>query len=152
MPLAQAIVDAPGLRPLTVVTTSLHAALLLGRAGDRTLTTVLPGGEQRADGVLAGAVTEDTLAGLHVGTAVVECAGIGWDGRVTARSMSDAATFDVVRRSAARTVVVVPHTRVGHPGLAQWATLDDVDVVVTDGPLDGEQLALLHDLRVVVAT
>jgi DeoR/GlpR family transcriptional regulator of sugar metabolism len=133
------------------VTTSLHAALLLGQAGDRTLTTVLPGGEQRADGVLAGAVTEETLAGLHVGTAVVECAGIGWDGRVTARSMSDAATFDVVRRSAARTVVVVTRDRVGQPGLAQWATLDDLDVVVTDGPLDVDQLTLLQDTRVVVA-
>ena len=151
VPLVRAIVDDPRLRPLTVVTTSLPAALLLAEAGDRALTSVLPGGEQRADGVLSGAVTEETLAGLHVGTAVVECAGIGPDGRVTARSMSDAATFEVALRVAARTVVVAARERVGRPGLARWASLEEIDVVVTDGPLDDDQAALLAGTRVVVA-
>jgi DeoR/GlpR family transcriptional regulator of sugar metabolism len=149
--IARAIVDDARLRPLTVVTTSLPAALVLAQAGDRRLATVVPGGEHRGEGVLSGAVTEENLAGLHVGTAIVECAGIGADGRVTARSMSEAATFDVVRRRARRTIVVVARDRVGRPGLARWASLDDVDVVVVEGPLDAPQAAVLAGTRVVVA-
>ncbi|PJI86682.1 DeoR/GlpR family DNA-binding transcription regulator [Luteimicrobium subarcticum] len=150
---AHALAERRAPRPLTVVPTSLRAALLLAGERDRGLVTLLPGGEQSPRGMLVGPVAEETLASLHVDLAVVELAGLGPDGRLTVGAFDEVAVCRTAQRAAARTVAVVPADRIDRPGLARWGGLADLDVLVTDAPPSSEVVARLAaaDVRLVVA-
>src|SRR5215469_5600182 len=116
--LAQCLLDVPG---LTIVTNSLRVANLFGSArGPEGASVLLTGGMRTAS---------DALVGPVVG--------------LTTPNLAEAETNRALIKVARRVVVLADHTKWGVVSLASFATLEDVDVLVTDSLLPAEAHAAL---------
>ena len=123
---------------LTVVTNSVPVAQLLHETSRSDLTVVLTGGVRTPSDALVGAVAVAALRGLHVDWLFL---GVhGFDDRVglTTPNLVEGETDRALVASSRRLVVVADHSKWGVVGLSTIATLDDVDVLVTDDGLDQE--------------
>ncbi|PJI94769.1 DeoR/GlpR family DNA-binding transcription regulator [Luteimicrobium subarcticum] len=149
--LAHELVRRTDLRPLTVVTNSLPVADTLYRADG--VTTVLTGGERTPSDALVGPLAEAALADLRVDVAFLGAHGVSVDHGLTTPNLAEASTDRALRAAAAATVVLADHSKWQVTGLARWARLDDVDVLVTDDGLEpaDRDAAAEHAGRVVVA-
>jgi DeoR family fructose operon transcriptional repressor len=122
---------------LTVVTNSLTLAGLL--AARPRVTVHLVGGRVRSR-TLASVDTwaVDTLAGLNVDMAVVGTNGFSVGRGLTTPDLSEAAVKAAMVAAGRRVVVVADSSKYGNDQFARFATLSQVDVVVTDDGLDAE--------------
>jgi DeoR/GlpR family transcriptional regulator of sugar metabolism len=148
--LAQCLLDVPG---LTIVTNSLRVANLFsaGRSPDGA-TAVLTGGMRTASDALVGPVADLTIRSLHFDTLFLGCSGIDPDAGLTTPNLAEAETNRALIKVARRVVVLADHTKWGVVSLASFATLDEIDVLVTDSSLPGEaQLALNGRISEVLA-
>jgi len=114
---------------LTVVTNSPRVADLLHNSQRDDLTVVLTGGVRTPSDALAGPVADATLRSLHVDTLILGVHGIDQVAGLTTPNRALIAT-------ARRVIVVADHSKWGIIGLSTIATLDQVDVLVTDAELD----------------
>jgi DeoR/GlpR family transcriptional regulator of sugar metabolism len=130
---AQALLDVPS---LTVVTNSPRVADLLHTAQRDDLTVVLTGGVRTPSDALAGPVADATLRSLHVDTLILGVHGFDQTAGLTTPNLIEAATNRALIATARRVIVVADHTKWGIIGLSTMATLDQVDVLVTDAELD----------------
>ncbi|MBI4901784.1 MAG: DeoR/GlpR transcriptional regulator, partial [Actinobacteria bacterium] len=83
-----------------------------------------------------GAWTRSALKHLRVDVAFMGTNGITPDNGLTTPDQSEAEVKAAMVKSAARVVCLVDHTKVGLSQLCQFASLDEVDVVVTDSGLE----------------
>jgi DeoR/GlpR family transcriptional regulator of sugar metabolism len=130
---AQALLKVPN---LTVVTNSPRVADLLHNALRDDLTVVLTGGVRTPSDALAGPVADATLGSLHVDTLILGVHGIDPVAGLTTPNLIEAATNRALIATARRVIVVADHSKWGIIGLSTIATLDQVDVLVTDAELD----------------
>lgn len=121
---------------LTVVTNSPRVADLLHNAQRDDLNVVLTGGVRTPSDALAGPVADATLRSLHVDTLILGVHGIDQVAGLTTPNLIEAATNRALIASARRVIVVADHSKWGIIGLSTIATLDQVDVLVTDAELD----------------
>ena len=121
---------------LTVVTNSPQVADLLHSSQRDDLTVVLTGGVRTPSDALAGPVAEATLRSLHVDTLILGVHGIDQVAGLTTPNLIEAATNRALIATARRVIVVADHSKWGVIGLSTIATLDQVDVLVTDAQLD----------------
>lgn len=137
--LAELIAATPALRPLTVVTNAVGAADVLHRAtpGDDRLEVILTGGVRTPSDALVGPVADATLARLRVDRAYLGVHGVDADG-LTTPNLAEAATNRALIASAAVTTVLADHTKWGVTGLARIATLDEVDLLLSDDGLPAD--------------
>ncbi|ROS76845.1 DeoR/GlpR family DNA-binding transcription regulator [Cellulomonas sp. PhB143] len=136
--LAARIATDPGLRPLTVVTNSVPVAEILHATGDPGLETILTGGSRTPSDALVGPVAERSLASLRVDLVFLGAHGVSADAGLTTPNIDEGATNSALVRCAARTVVLADHTKWDETGLARFAALEDVDVLITDDRLPGD--------------
>jgi DeoR family fructose operon transcriptional repressor len=137
---------------LDVVTNSLPVATALA---DRSGVTVhMVGGRVRGR-TLATVETwaTDTLGRLNVDVAVLGTNGISVARGLTTPDASEAGVKAAMVAAGRRVVVLADSSKYGQDHFARFATLDDIDVVVTDAGLDESAQALLRDAgpEVVVA-
>jgi len=130
---AQALLNVPN---LTVVTNSPQVADLMHNAQRDDLTVVLTGGVRTPSDALAGPVAEATLRSLHVDTLILGVHGIDEEAGLTTPNLIEAATNRALIATARRVIVVADHSKWGIVGLSTIATLDQVEVLVTDAELD----------------
>ncbi|GAA2402459.1 DeoR/GlpR family DNA-binding transcription regulator [Streptomyces glaucosporus] len=137
--LAQHLLDVPG---LTVVTNSLRVADVFhaaqradGASGGRApaATVVLTGGVRTPSDSLVGPVADAAIASLHFDTLFLGVHGISAEAGLSTPNLAEAETNRRLVRSARRVVVVADHTKWGTVGLSTFASLEDVDILVTDG-------------------
>ena len=121
---------------LTVVTNSPQVGDLLHSSQRDDLTVVLTGGVRTPSDALAGPVADATLRSLHVDTLILGVHGIDPVAGLTTPNLIEAATNRALIATARRVVVVADHSKWGVVGLSTIATLDQVDVLVTDAELD----------------
>jgi DeoR/GlpR family transcriptional regulator of sugar metabolism len=121
---------------LTVVTNSPRVADLLHNSQRDDLTVVLTGGVRTPSDALAGPVADATLRSLHVDTLILGVHGIDQVAGLTTPNLIEAATNRALIATARRVIVVADHSKWGIIGLSTIATLDQVDVLVTDAELD----------------
>jgi DeoR/GlpR family transcriptional regulator of sugar metabolism len=121
---------------LTVVTNSPRVADLLHNAQREDLSVVLTGGVRTPSDALAGPVADATLRSLHVDTLILGVHGIDHVAGLTTPNLIEAATNRALIATARRVIVVADHSKWGIIGLSTIATLDQVDVLVTDADLD----------------
>jgi DeoR/GlpR family transcriptional regulator of sugar metabolism len=125
--LAQCLLDVPG---LTIVTNSLRVAnLFTGNRGPEGTSVVLTGGMRTASDALVGPVADLTIRSLHFDTLLVG---------LTTPNLAEAETNRSLIKVARRVVVLADHTKWGVVSLASFATLDEVNVLVTDGVLSAD--------------
>jgi DeoR family transcriptional regulator, fructose operon transcriptional repressor len=142
----------PAERRLLVATNSVPIAARLSATPGVTLHVL--GGRVR--GVTQTAVGESTVRALEPFR--VDVAFLGANG-ITARhgfstpDETEAATKRAMARAAQRTVVLADSSKLGREHLVRFATVEDVDVLVTDGEADPDTVAALQEagIEVVVA-
>lgn len=139
---AHELVNVPN---LTVVTNSPRVADLLHNPQREDLTVVLTGGMRTPSDALAGPVADATLRSLHVDTLILGVHGIDQVAGLTTPNLIEAATNRALIASAQRVIVVADHSKWGIIGLSTIATLDQVDVLVTDAELDCEARRIVSD-------
>jgi DeoR/GlpR family transcriptional regulator of sugar metabolism len=130
---------------LTVVTNSPRVADLLHNPQREDLTVVLTGGMRTPSDALAGPVADATLRSLHVDTLILGVHGIDQVAGLTTPNLIEAATNRALIASARRVIVVADHSKWGIIGLSTIATLDQVDVLVTDAELDCEARRIVSE-------
>ena len=133
-------------RQALVMPMSLHAAEVL--APMEGVRLLMAGGEVRpGERSLVGPLATASLAAMRFDTAIVGCCGLA-DGQVTAHDLGDAEVKRAMRAAAARTVLVVDRSKLGRSATAVVCPIEEVDVVVTDGPIPEELAGMLRDAGV----
>ncbi|WP_062429640.1 DeoR/GlpR family DNA-binding transcription regulator [Herbidospora daliensis] len=134
------IVNSPPLATILAARASLNVIMLGGRVRGRTLATV-------DDWALR------PLADIHVDVAFMGTNGISVAKGLTTPDPAEAAIKRAMIASAQRSVLLADHTKFSDTFLARFATLAEIDVVITDTVLDAQVAAdlALHGPEVVRA-
>ncbi|MDH6228387.1 MULTISPECIES: DeoR/GlpR family DNA-binding transcription regulator [Streptomyces] len=149
-----------GVPDLTVVTNSVRVADVLhtarrspdgAEAGGPTV--VLTGGVRTPSDSLVGPVADRAIAALHFDLLFLGVHGISVEAGLSTPNLAEAETNRRLVASARRVVVVADHTKWGTVGLSSFASLSEVDVLVTDSGLPAVTRAELSELplRLLVA-
>lgn len=120
---------------LTVVTNSLPIGLQLAAHPNLTLLTL--GGRVR--GTTQAQVDRwalRSLADIRVDVAFMATNGVSTERGLTTPDLAEASVKEAMIASAGRVVLLADHTKVGADHFAQFGSLDDVDLLVTDADLD----------------
>jgi DeoR family fructose operon transcriptional repressor len=129
-------------RELVVLTNGLPIAMsLVNRPG---LVVLLIGGRVRGRTLAAvDSWALSALADSYVDVAFLGTNGISPERGLTTPDTTEAAVKRAMIAASRRSVVLADHTKVGNDHLARFASLDDIDVVITDSgiqPEDAERL------------
>lgn len=136
----------PSDRSLTVLTGALPTALAL--AGQENLTVLMPGGAIRARSLCAvGPWAVRDLSEVCVDTAFMGTNGLSIERGLTTSDQSEAVTKRAMISAARRVVVLCDHSKIGADDFFRFASLSDVDVLITDTDLDAD---LAEDLSAAV--
>ncbi|MBQ0985750.1 DeoR/GlpR transcriptional regulator [Streptomyces sp. F63] len=139
--LARRLVDVPD---LTVVTNSVRVADVFhtaqgaapsarpGAPRQAPATVVLTGGVRTPSDSLVGPVADQAIRSLHFDLLFLGVHGISAEAGLSTPNLAEAETNRRLVRSARRVVVVADHTKWGTVGLSSFASLEEVDVLVTD--------------------
>ena len=123
---------------LTVVTNSVRVADVFHTASRRpgaregAATVVLTGGVRTPSDSLVGPVADRAIGSLHFDLLFLGVHGISVEAGLSTPNLAEAETNRQFVRSARRVVVIADHTKWGTVGLSSFATLEDVDTLVTD--------------------
>ena len=140
--LAQCLLDVPG---LTIVTNSLRVAnLFTGNRGPDGTSVLVTGGMRATSDALVGPVADLTIRSLHFDTLFIGCTGIDAEVGLTTPNLAEAETNRSLIKVARRVVVLADHTKWGVVSLASFATLDEVNVLVTDSSAVGRRAGDPH--------
>jgi DeoR family transcriptional regulator, fructose operon transcriptional repressor len=138
----------PGDRPLTVLTGALPTALTL--AGKDNLTVLMPGGAIRRRSLcLVGPWADRDLSEVCVDTAFIGTNGLSVERGLTTSDQAEAVTKQAMIKAARRVILLCDHSKIGADDFYRFASLSQVDVLITDSGLDPD---LAEDLRAVVPT
>jgi DeoR/GlpR family transcriptional regulator of sugar metabolism len=136
---------------LTVVTNSVRVADVFHNAqhqsegmratggGAPAATVVLTGGVRTPSDALVGPVADAAISSLHFDVLFLGVHGISVEAGLSTPNLAEAETNRHFIRSARRVVVVADHTKWGTTGLSSFASLDEVDTLVTDAGLPPEE-------------
>lgn len=135
--LAHHLLEVPD---LTVVTNSVrvadvfHSGQPRGGAGrsDSPATVVITGGVRTPSETLVGPVADQAIQALHFDLLFLGVHGISVEAGLSTPNLAEAETNRHFVRSARRVVVIADHTKWGQVGLSSFASLEDVDTLVTD--------------------
>lgn len=144
--LAQRLIRITG---LTIVTNSVRVVTLFediphGDNGQQA-SVVLTGGVRTPSDALVGPIADLTIRSLHLDMLFLGCHGIDPAAGLTTPNLSEAETNRAFMQAARKVTVVADHTKWGIVGLSSFASLDDVDTLITGGGLQAEARALLAD-------
>ena len=158
--LAQHLVDV---ERLTVVTNSARVADVFHAAEyppgspqaprPGAATVVLTGGVRTPSDALVGSVADAAIRSLHFDVLFIGVHGISVEAGLSSPNLAEAETNRRLVGSARRVVVVADHTKWGTVGLSSFASLEQVDTLVTDAGLPGEVRGEIEEqfLELVVA-
>ncbi len=134
---------------LTIVTNSLTIAQLVTTYPH--LKVVMTGGILRSESLeLVGVLAENTFNAINLGTAILGTDGITASGGVTTHDETEARTNNAMVTHAQRVIVVADGSKIGRLALAQVASTDQVDVLITDATADPDELDRLRSAGVEV--
>jgi DeoR/GlpR family transcriptional regulator of sugar metabolism len=153
--LAHHLVQVEG---LTVVTNSVrvadvfeHALRHGGGSGGAAATVVLTGGVRTPSDSLVGPIADRAIRSLHFDLLFLGCHGISLEAGLSTPNLAEAETNRSFVASARRVVAVADHTKWGTIGLSTFASLSEVDTLVTDVGLPAEiRSAVGEQVREVV--
>lgn len=137
---------------LTVFTNAVPiAGRLAGRAN--VDLHLLPGRVRRTTQAAVGEDTVEALGRLRADVAFVGTNGITLGHGLSTPDSAEAAAKRAMVRAARQVVVLADSSKIGHESTISFASLAEVDVLVTDDAIsdDDHQLLLEAELQVVVA-
>lgn len=125
---------------LTVVTNALPVAARLADHPDLTLHLVGGRLRHRTQAAVDTWALRD-LADIHADVAVIATNGLCADGGLSTPDLAEAAVKHAMVTSAERVILLADSTKYGVRHFARFASLDQVDVLVTDTGLTDRQAA-----------
>jgi DeoR/GlpR family transcriptional regulator of sugar metabolism len=140
--LAHHLLDVP---ELTVITNSIQVADVLHGAQRPDLTVVLTGGVRTPSDALVGPVAIAALRSLHADLLFMGVHGMTDDPGFTTPNLQEGETNRAFIAGSKRVVVVADATKWGLRSLSCFATLDQADVLISDGRLSAEAGAVVTD-------
>jgi DeoR family fructose operon transcriptional repressor len=124
-------------RELVVLTNALPIAMSLSVRPN--ITVLMIGGKVRGRTQAAvDAWALQALADSYVDVAFIGTNGITTERGLTTPDTTESAVKRAMIRAARRTVVLADHTKVGQDHLSRFATLDEIDTLITDSGLDAQ--------------
>ena len=124
-------------RELVVLTNALPIAMSLSVRPN--ITVLMIGGKVRGRTQAAvDAWALQALADSYVDVAFIGTNGITTERGLTTPDTTESAVKRAMIRAARRTVVLADHTKVGQDHLSRFATLDEIDTLITDAGLDAQ--------------
>jgi DeoR/GlpR family transcriptional regulator of sugar metabolism len=136
---------------VTVVTNSLPVVIELAGRGPRL---VVVGGELRPlSQAIVGPLSARLLDGLYVDRAFMGTFSLSLDAGLTTTDPSEAFTKERALARAREVVLLVDSSKLGTRSFAHAGRLDQIDVVITDAPLDEEAATVFvaAGVRILVA-
>jgi DeoR/GlpR family transcriptional regulator of sugar metabolism len=138
-----------GRSALTIVTPSIHAALEL--ANEPNLRVILTGGILRAGELsLIGDFAERTLAGLNCDVLFMGVGGIHAEKGLTEYNLDDSRVKRAALQTASRRVVLADASKLNRVCLATVASLEEIDVLITDADEDQPMVGAAREAGVEV--
>ncbi len=137
---------------ITVITNSVEHAMAL--ANKPNINTLLIGGRVRTRTLACvDQWALDALGGLYADVAILGTNGISVERGLTTPDSAEAAVKRAMLNAARRKVVLADHSKFGDDHFAQFGSLSDVDVVITDSETDEKFVKELaaFDVPVVIA-
>ncbi len=137
---------------LTIVTNSLTTAQLV--TSYPQLKIIMTGGMLRPESLeLVGVLAEKAFNAINVATAILGTDGFSAIGGVTTHDETEARSNNAMVTHAQRVVVVADGSKIGRLAFAQVATVDQVDMLVTDSTADAAELEAIRaaGVEIVVA-
>lgn len=137
---------------ITVITNSVEHAL--ASANKSNINTLLIGGRVRSRTLACvDQWAVDALSGLYADVAILGTNGISLERGLTTPDPAEAAVKRAMLNSARRKVVLADHSKFGDDHFANFGSIEDVDVVITDKKTDVEFIKQLGsvDIPVVIA-
>ena len=120
-----------GFTKLTVITNGINLALALKDVPG--ITVILTGGiVTSVSSSIEGLLGEDLLTKIHTDIAFVSARGFSVENGLTDFSIYEA---DLKRRcvkSSAKTIALIDHTKFNTTSISSYASLDDLNMVITD--------------------
>lgn len=137
---------------ITIVTNSVTIAGLAGGPADRRV--FMTGGLLRPRSFeLVGSLAESAFTAITVGIAILGADGVNATAGFTTHDETEARTNHAMVCHAHRTIVVADGSKIGRSARARMATVDEVDLLVTDTSADPSELDALRaaGMDVVIA-
>ncbi|MFE9421481.1 DeoR/GlpR family DNA-binding transcription regulator [Kitasatospora sp. NPDC006697] len=131
---------------LTVVTNSLRVAAILDGTARRSPTVILTGGHLSHSGLLVGPLAVASLRTMRVNLAFVDCEGADLTGGLTVGDLADAELRARMLHTATRRILLAEPTVFGARALAPFATLREIDTVLTAPSPDGSGSAAREEV------
>lgn len=143
---ALAVVEFIGAQGVTVVTNSVTSQELTSPPGATVLVT---GGEVRPPrGVLSGEFALNNVRSVSATTCFVGCAGLSLATGVTSITQQEAIVNSLMVERSARTVLLAGSNKIGVGAGFTYASLDQIDLLITDEDADEATLSQLRSAGV----
>ncbi len=138
---------------ITVITNNVHAALAAGAAG---FSNYLVGGEfQPHSNSVAGRFAIDNLKQVYADKAILGIDGISLIHGCTVPSNAEAEVIKLmIERTKGDIMIVADHTKWGVVSNYQIASIDEINILVTDEQIDPSTLESLsaHSVKIILAS
>ena len=139
-----------GYTQLTIITNGINLALELKDVPG--ITVILTGGiVTSASSSIEGLLGQDLLKKIHTDIAFVSARGFSLDNGLTDFSIYEADLKRECVKCSAKTIALVDHTKFGSASISSYASLDDINMVITDAGITDETLAVYRESGVDVA-
>ncbi|MDD5598465.1 MAG: DeoR/GlpR family DNA-binding transcription regulator [Victivallaceae bacterium] len=121
---------------LTIVTNSIMAAAELMESPHRL---ILLGGEFRAiSRTLVGPLTAQIVNALNINKAFMGTIGFTVEDGISTTDPNEAYTKELIMRRAAKVIVLADSSKIGVPSFVNSGSLEDIDVLISDGDISEE--------------
>jgi DeoR family transcriptional regulator, fructose operon transcriptional repressor len=136
-------------RDVHVVTNSLATALTLSRRGLKELT-VLGGGVRTNTFAMVDATAVSAVRNMAVDVLFISCDGMSFRRGLTTPYREESQIKRAMLECARKVVAIVDQSKFGNGQMFSYATLDEIDVLVTDTRVDEDTVDILkeHDIEV----
>ena len=136
-------------RELTVVTNSIPIVLSLATT-DRPDVVVIGGALRRNTMAFVDETGVDMLRDLTVDVLFIGCDGVSPERGFTTPYRSEVAIKRAMMASARRKVMIFDHSRVGNDQLLRFASISDIDTIITGVEVDDVTTSLLEEQGPIV--
>lgn len=133
----------------TIITSGANIAIELARY--RSCTILGLGGQISANTLsYSGPQAIAALDTVNIDTAIMATSGFSVGSGFTSGSFSEAQVKNKAISKANRVIMLMDMSKIGHPLPFTFAALEDIDVLVTDAPLQEDMRQAARDARVEV--
>jgi DeoR/GlpR family transcriptional regulator of sugar metabolism len=134
---------------LTVVTSGIKTALELNEHPD--ITVILLGGiVKRGSHSLEGSLGINILNQIHIDLMFTSANGFSLDSGLTDFSVYEVELKKAMVNASNKVIALLDHTKINKNSIASFASIDQIDSIITDGEITEEFAQKLKDVNITI--